>query len=67
MTHFEQNRINHAKVKATIEPSKSKRIGKTDNDRHVAASNPCYGNMRIIGTENNAGNDCRIVVCFCSL
>ena len=55
-------RINQSKVERTIKPFKSKRIGKTYDDNRIAISNPSFGNLRIIGTENNDHEDCRIVV-----
>ena len=57
------NRINK-KDERTVEPFKSKTIGKTYFDSRIAASNPCYGNLRIIGTENNEKENCQIVVCL---
>lgn len=63
MSHF--NRINQDKVKRTVEPLKSKRIGKIKSDHRIAVSNPSYGNLRIIGTEDNLEESCRIVVCTC--
>lgn len=55
------------KVENKVHPSKNKRIGKICADNCIAVSNPYYGNLRIIGTENNRMNDCRIVVCMISL
>ena len=58
------NRINDNKDERTVEPLKSKRIGSNYRDYCVAVSNPCYGNLRIIATENNKGDNCQIVVCL---
>ena len=58
------NRINDNKDNGTVKPLKSKRIGKNRDDRRIAVSNPCYGNLRIIGTEENKEGNCHIVVCF---
>ena len=62
VSHF--NRINDNKVEGIITPSKSKRIGKTKCDHCIAAVNLPSGNLRIVGTENNWEEDCRILVCL---
>ena len=60
------NRLNVEKDndERTIEPLKSKGIGKNLYDESIAVSNPCYGNLRIIGTQNNKTENCQIVVCL---
>ena len=62
------NRINVEKEynedERTVELLKSKRIGKNLYDKRIAVSNPYYGNLRIIGTEDNHERNCEIVVCF---
>ena len=62
------NRINvekeYNKDETKVEPLKSKRIGNTIYDRCIDVSNPCYGNLRIIGTQNNNEENCQIVVCL---
>ena len=62
------NRLNVGKEcnndERTVEPLKSKEIGKNEYDDSIAVSNPCYGNLRIIGTQNNRKENCQIVVCL---
>ena len=60
------NRLNVEKDndERTVEPLKSKEIGKNRYDDSIAVSNPCYGNLRIIGTQNNKTENCQIVVCL---
>ena len=59
------NRINECNNdERTVEPLKSKEIGKNDDDDKITVSNPCYGNLRIIGTQNNRKENCQIVVCL---
>ena len=45
-----------------MDPFNNKRIGHGFNDYFVATSNPRYGNLRIIYTEDCSSDECQILV-----
>lgn len=56
--------MNDDEVETSIQPLKSKRIGENFLDSCIAVTDPSYGNLQIIGIENNRKYGCQLVVCL---